>query len=67
MRKRIKASGVIKLPLDTDIFIVHDASGNAGRMWIAKIGRKKALKGLYSTLEIKDRDGWHYEIEDGGV
>ena len=62
-RKAITAEKVRKLPIGTCITLVHDGTGEAGRLWVVKSGRKKMLKGIYTEHEIKDRDGWHYEIE----
>ena len=61
--KVLSAEKVKKLTPGTDVFIVKDETGERGRMWIVKSGRKKLLKGVLSEHEIKDRAGWHYEVE----
>lgn len=63
MNKTLTASQVKRLPVGKDVFLVRDATGEIGRLWIIKRGRKKLLKGVYSEHEIKDRVGWHYEVE----
>jgi hypothetical protein len=63
MRKTISAEKVKKLPVGTDVFLIRESSTEYGRLWVVKSGRKKMLKGIYMEHEIKDRDGWHYEIE----
>lgn len=64
MWKQVSATKVKKLPVMTDVKIVNDKTHDFGIMWIIKCGRKKILKGIYTTQEIKDRDGWHYEVND---
>lgn len=63
MRKTITADKVKKLPVGTDVFLIRESTGEAGRLWIVKSGRKKILKGVFAEHEIKDRAGWHYEVE----
>lgn len=63
MRKTITADKVKKLPVGTDVFLIRESTGEAGRLWIVKSGRKKILKGVFAEYEIKDRAGWHYEVE----
>lgn len=63
MRKTISAEKVKKLPVGTDVFLIRESTGEAGRLWVVKSGRKKMLKGIYTEHEIKDRDGWHYQVE----
>ena len=63
MRKTISASEVKKLPAGTDVWNVSEATGKAGKLWIVKSGRKKLLRGITVFMEIKDREGWHYEVE----
>lgn len=64
MGKVLSAAQVKKLPLGTDVLEVNDKTGSVGRYWIVKSGRKKILRGIIVTLDIKDREGWHYEIEE---
>jgi hypothetical protein len=61
--KKITADKVKKLPVGADVYLVREATGEKGKLWIIKSGRKKLLKGLMATHEIKDRAGWHYEVE----
>jgi len=61
--KTLTAEKVKKLQPGTDVFTVKDETGERGRMWIVKSGRKKLLKGVFAEYEIKDRPGWHYEVE----
>ncbi len=61
--KVLSADKVKKLPPGTDVFLVRESNGSKGRLWIVKVGKKKMLKGIYSEHEIKDRPGWHYEVE----
>lgn len=63
MRKVITADQVKKLPVGTDVFLVRDATGQCAMMWVVKSGRKKILKGVLAEHNIKDRPGWHYEVE----
>lgn len=62
--KILTADKVKKLPPGTDVYLVRDSDGSRGMMWIVKSGRKKLLKGVYATHEIKDRPGYHYEVEN---
>lgn len=66
MRKTVTAAQVKRLPVGTDVFLVREANGKEGMLWIIKSGRKKMLKGVVATHEIKDRTGWHYEVEVDG-
>ena len=61
--KTLTAEKVKKLPPGTDVFLVRDATGQRGRLWIVKSGKKKLLKGVMAEHEIKDRPGWHYEVD----
>lgn len=61
MGKILTADQVKKLPVGTDIIIVREGTGQTGMTWIVKVGRKKMLRGVAATHEIKDRPGWHYE------
>lgn len=45
MRKTLTADKVKKLPVGTDVFFVRESSGEAGRFWIVKSGRKKKAQG----------------------
>lgn len=63
MRKTLTAEKVKKLPVGTDVFLVRECNGNTGRLFIVKSGRKKMLRGMMTEHEIKDRAGWHYEVE----
>lgn len=62
MGKTLSAAQVKKLPVETVVFLVNEKTGKAGYLWIVKRGRKKTLRGIITTLEIKDREGWHYEL-----
>ena len=62
--KVLKADKVKRLPPGTDVFLVNDKTGERGTLWIVKSGRKKMLRGVLTTHEIKDTAGWHYEVED---
>lgn len=64
MGKILTAAKVRKLPVGTDIRIVNDASGKYGLTWVIKAGRKKMLKGVASLHEIKDYEGFHFELEE---
>ena len=60
----LSADKVKRLPSGTDIFIVRDETGEKGRLWIVKSGRKKLLRGVMAEHEIRDREGWHYELAE---
>lgn len=62
--KTLTAAKVKKLPVSTDVWIVNEATGEKGMMWVVQKGRKKILKGIYMEHEIRDYDGWHYEVEE---
>lgn len=66
MGKILSAKKVKKLPIDTGVMLIDEKTGKAGRLWIMKIGRKKVLRGIIATHEIKDRCGWHYELPGEG-
>jgi hypothetical protein len=67
MRKRVSASQVKRLPIGTTVYLVHDATGESGTLWIVKSGRKKLLKGILDiTHEIAELPCLHYEIEKEG-
>ena len=61
--KTLTAEKVKKLPPGTDVYLVREATGQRGRLWIVKSGKKKLLKGVMAEHEIKDRPGWHYEVD----
>lgn len=63
--KILPAAKVKKLPPGTDVSLVREATGQRGRLYVVKSGRKKMLKGLFGTHEITDRPGWHYEVDAG--
>ncbi len=62
--KTVTAKQVKRLPLGTDVFLVNDKTGSRGSMWVIQNGRKKMLRGIINVMEIKDMEGWHYEIEE---
>ena len=64
MGKVLSAAQVKKIPLETVVFMVNEKTGSIARLWIVKSGRKKTLRGILGTYEIKDLEGWHYEIEE---
>ena len=63
MRKVLTAQKVKKLPVGTDVILVRDGTGKSGKLWVIKSGRNKMLRGVMGIHEIKDRPGWHYEVE----
>ena len=63
--KTLTAEKVKRLPEGTDVIVVNEKTGSRGMLWIIKRGRKKMLRGIMTLHEIKDREGWHYEIEEG--
>ena len=64
MGKILSAKEVKKLPIDTGVMLIDEKTGKAGRLWIMKSGRKKVLRGIITTHEIKDRYGQHYELPE---
>ena len=64
MGKILSVQAVKKLKPGTDVLIVRDSTGEAGRLWIVKSGNKKLLKGILMEYEIKERRGWHYELPE---
>ena len=64
MGKILSVQAVKKLKPGTDVLIVKDSTGEAGRLWIVKSGNKKLLKGIMAEHEIKERPGWHYELAE---
>lgn len=63
--KVLTAAEVKRLPVGTDVIVVNEKTGSRGMLWIIKRGRKKMLRGIVTLHEIKDLEGWHYEIEEG--
>ena len=63
--KMLTVEQVKRLPVGTDVILVNEKTGSRGRLWIIKKGRRKMLRGIVTLHEIKDREGWHYEIEVG--
>ncbi len=62
--KVLTADKVKKLTVGTDVYFVREATGQKARLWIVKRGRKKMLHGVIAgDREIKERPGWHYEVE----
>lgn len=62
--KIVTAEKVKRLQEGTDVIVVNEKTGTRAKLWIIKRGRKKMLRGIVILQEIKDRDGWHYEIEE---
>ncbi len=62
--KTVTAKQVKRLPVGTDVILVNEKTGSRGRLWVIKSGRKKMLRGILTSHEIKDMEGWHYEIEE---
>lgn len=62
--KILTAKQVKRLPVGTDIYMVNEKTGEKGMLWIVKSGREKRLKGVSTVLDIKDRAGWRYEVEE---
>ena len=61
----LTAEQVKKLPVGTDIKIVHNSTGRYSLGYIVKSGRKKMLKKpLMDPVMIIDRVGYHYERVD---
>lgn len=64
MKKTLTAAQVKKLPVGTNVYLIKDGDDKFGFLWIVKSGRKKMLRGVQGNLlEIKDVDGFHYEVE----
>lgn len=60
--KILTAEQVKRLPVGTDIKIVHNSTGRYILSHIVKSGRKKMLKKpLMDPVAITDRQGYHYE------
>ena len=62
--KTLTAAKVKSLEPGTDVILVNDKTGSRGRLWVIKSGRKKMLRGILTSFEIRDREGWHYEIAE---
>ena len=63
--KILTADQVKRLPVGTDIKIVHNSTGSYSLCYIVKSGRKKMLKKpLMDPVVIIDRAGYHYERVD---
>ena len=62
--KTLTAAKVKSLEPGTDVILVNDKTGSRGSLWVIKNGRKKMLRGIINVHEIKDMEGWHYEIEE---
>ncbi len=62
--KILTAKQVKRLPLGTDVYLVNDKTGSRGSLWVIQNGRKKMLRGIINVHEIKDMEGWHYEIKE---
>ena len=63
--KILSADQVKRLPVGTDIKIVHNSTGSYSLCYIVKSGRKKMLKRpLMDPIVIIDRVGYHYERVD---
>ena len=63
--KILTAEQVKRLPVGTDIKIVHNSTGRYSLSYIVKSGRKKMLKRpLFDPVVIIDRVGYHYERVD---
>ena len=60
--KVVTAAQLKKLSEGTTVHLVHGEQ--KGLLRIVKSGRKKMLRGCYALHEIKDRPGWHYEVEE---
>lgn len=63
--KTLTAKQVKRLEPGADVYLVNDKTGERGSLWVIRIGRKKVLRGILGRMhEIKDLEGWHYEIEE---
>lgn len=62
--KTLTAKQVKRLEPGRDVYLVNDKTGERGSLWLIRIGRKKVLRGILGAHEIKDLEGWHYEIEE---
>lgn len=62
--KTVTAKQVKRLEPGTDVYLVNDKTGQRGSMWVIQNGRKKMLRGIINVMEIKDMEGWHYEIKE---
>ena len=65
MRKQISAAKLKKMPILTDVWVVNEESKREGLFFLIQCGKRKMLKSVMGKLEtIKDRDGFHYEVEE---
>lgn len=65
MRKTISAAKVKKLPVLTDVWVVNDVSKRECLFFVIQYGKHKRLKSTLGKMEtIKERDGFHYEVEE---
>ena len=62
--KTVTAKQVKRLEPGPDVYLVNDKTGQRGSMWVIQNGRKKMLRGIINVMEIKDKEGWHYEIKE---
>lgn len=62
--KTLTAKQVKRLEPGTDVYLVNDKTGKRASLWVIRMGRKKVLRGILNVHEIKDLEGWHYEIEE---
>ena len=65
MSKILSVDQVKKLPVWTSIRIVDEKTGRSGIVWVVKSGNRKMLKGVYATMKIEYRHGFHYEAMEG--
>ena len=62
--KTLTAKQVKRLEPGADVYLVNDKTGKRASLWVIRMGRKKVLRGILGVHEIKDLEGWHYEIEE---
>lgn len=62
--KTLTAKQVKRLEPGADVYLVNDKTGKRASLWVIRMGRKKVLRGILNVHEIKDLEGWHYEIEE---
>lgn len=62
--KTLTAKQVKRLEPGADVYMVNDKTGKRASLWVIRMGRKKVLRGILGAHEIKDLEGWHYEIEE---
>lgn len=61
--KKVTARQLKRLPVGTNVYITTN-EGNKCKMWISQTYKKKFLKGVFTEMDIKDRAGWTYEVEE---